>query len=88
MISRGWGTGESHGDGTGVACGTVGADAAAAPKGSALTLIAWTSGLLTLLCVVLSLIFMVANGLLILATVFAAIFAWSIGAFSRSFWSD
>lgn len=41
---------------------------------------------LTILCVVLAFFAGVANGLLILATLFSAVFAWAAGAFSRSFW--
>ena len=52
-----------------------------------MTLIAWASGLLALLCVVLVVVTLRANGLLILATIFAAVFAWSVGAFNRNFWS-
>lgn len=54
--------------------------------GSAMPLIRWASGLLTLLCVVLAVITGVANGLLVLATIFAAVFAWANGAFTSGFW--
>lgn len=56
-------------------------------RGSALVLIQYVSVLLALLCVVLAFIFGVANGLLVLATIFAAVFAWSVGAFNKGFWS-
>lgn len=49
-------------------------------------LISWASALLTLLCVVLALVVGVANGLLVLATVFVAIFTWSVGGFKASSW--
>lgn len=86
MSSRIWGPGEAHGDGQESARGTAGADAAATPKGSALTLISYASFLLTLLCVVLAVVVGVANGLLLLATIFAATFAWSVGFFNRAYW--
>lgn len=49
--------------------------------------IGMTSLNLTILCVALAFVAGVANGLLVLATIFAAVFAWAAGAFSRSFWS-
>lgn len=57
-----------------------------ARRGSALTIIAWASGLLTLLCVALAIVAGAANGLLVLATIFAVVFAWANGAFTRQFW--
>lgn len=59
---------------------------AGAPRGSALTLISYASALLTLLCVVLAFVAGIANGLLVLATISAAIFAWSVGFFNRAYW--
>lgn len=55
--------------------------------GSARVLIAMVALLFTLTCVAAAFVVGVANGLLILATVFAAIFAWSVGALRASFWS-
>lgn len=55
--------------------------------GSARPLIAWIALLLTLLCVVLAVVTLRANGLLVLALIFAAVFTWAVGAFSRGFWS-
>lgn len=43
--------------------------------------------MLSLLCVVLAFIFGVANGLLVLATIFAGVFFWAIGAYHRAFWA-
>lgn len=54
--------------------------------GSARPLIAWAALVLTLLCVVLAVVVGRANGLLVLATVFAVVFAWAVGAFTRWFW--
>ena len=54
--------------------------------GSARVVIAAAAFLLALLCVVLAFVAGVANGLLILATVFAVIFAWAVGALRASFW--
>lgn len=85
MNSRIWGPGRPSGDGQESARGTVGTDAPATPKGSALTLISYASFLLTLLCVVLAFMVGVANGLLLLATIFAAVFAWSVGFFNRAY---
>ncbi|WP_181158123.1 hypothetical protein [Microbacterium sp. MYb64] len=55
--------------------------------GSARPLIAWVALLLALLCVVLAVVTMRANGLLVMALIFAAAFAWAVGAFTRGFWS-
>lgn len=54
--------------------------------GSAMPLIQIASGLLTVLCLALVWVSMTANGVLVLATVFAATFLWSIGAFRASTW--
>ncbi|MDA4893266.1 hypothetical protein [Microbacterium resistens] len=43
--------------------------------------------LLTVLCLVLALVTMRANGLLLLATVFAVVFSWAVGGFTRGFWT-
>lgn len=48
--------------------------------------IRYASFLLTLLCVVLAVVAGAANGLLLLATIFAATFAWSVGFFNRAYW--
>lgn len=55
--------------------------------GSALPLIRLASGLLTVLCLVVVWVTLTANGVLLLATVFAAIFLWSFGVFTRAFWA-
>lgn len=72
------------GDGAEVNRGSVGT--AAPVTGSARPIIAWASGLLTLLCVALAFVAGVANGLLLLATIFAAIAIWALGGFSRQLW--
>lgn len=56
--------------------------------GSARPLIAWLALLAALLCVVLAFVGRVDNGLMVLATVFAVIFAWAVGAFTRAFWRE
>lgn len=55
--------------------------------GSARPLIAWVALLLTLLCVVLAVVTVRANGLLVMATIFAAVHAWAVGAHKKNFWS-
>lgn len=55
--------------------------------GSARPLIAWVALLLTLLCVVLAVVTMRANGLLVLALLFTVVFTWAVGGFTRGFWS-
>jgi hypothetical protein len=49
-------------------------------------LVRYVSAVLTLLCVVVAWVTGLANGVLVLATIFAAVFAWSVGAFRASFW--
>lgn len=73
------------GDGQEVDRGSVGT--AAPATGTARIALGMLFFWLTILCVVLAFIFGVANGLLLLATVFGAGFAWAAGAFSRNFWS-
>ncbi len=73
------------GDGAEVDRGGAGEHAPA--TGSARVVLGLLFLWLTILCVVLAFIFGVANGLLVLATVFAVGFAWAAGAFSSSFWS-
>lgn len=51
-----------------------------------MTAIRWASGLIALLCMVLVLVRMRADGVLVLATVFVAVWFWSCGVFSRAFW--
>lgn len=51
--------------------------------GSALPLIRLASGLLMVLCLVIVWVTLTANGVLLAATIFAAIFLWSFGVFSR-----
>lgn len=87
MNSRSWGPGQTPGDGSTSDRGAAG-EAAPILTGSVMPLISWASALLTILCVALAFVAGVANGLLVLATIFAAIFAWSVGAFTRSFWAN
>ena len=54
--------------------------------GSARPLIAWIALLFTVLCVVIAVVTMRANGVLILAGVFLAVWVWAIGAHRWSFW--
>lgn len=54
--------------------------------GSALPLIQLVSLVLTLLCLAVVWVSMTANGVLVLATIFAVTFLWSCGVFSRAFW--
>lgn len=54
--------------------------------GSALPLIRLASLVLTLLCVVVAWVTVRANGVLVLATVFAAIHLGSWGVFTRAWW--
>lgn len=63
-----------------------GAGELAPATGSARPLIGWLSLLLTVLCLVLALVTMRANGLLLLATIFAVVCAWAVGFFNRAFW--
>lgn len=84
MTSGSWGSGEPTGDGAEVDRGSAGA--AAPATGSVRVVIGMASLNLTILCVVLACFAGVANGLLVLATLFAAVFAWAVGAYSRSFW--
>lgn len=46
-------------------------------------LIRLASGLLMVLCLVVVWVTLTANGVLLAATIFAAIFLWSFGVFSR-----
>jgi len=85
MTSGAWGSGTPSGDGQEVDRGTVGTDAPA--TGSARVVIGMVSLNLTLLCVVLAFFAGVANGLLVLATIFGVVFAWAIGAFGKNFWN-
>lgn len=86
MSSGAWGSGQTPGDGSTSGRGTAG-EAAPSRTGSARPLIAWASVLLTVLCVVAAFLTGRANGVLVLALLFAATFAWSVGAFTRGFWS-
>lgn len=56
--------------------------------GTARPVIAWIALLLTVLCVVLAVVTMRANGLLVLALIFAFTFAWAVGALTRAFWRE
>lgn len=51
--------------------------------GSAVVLIRYVSLVLTILCVIVVWVTLRANGVLLLATVFCVVFAWSCGVFSR-----
>ena len=51
-------------------------------------MIAWIALLLTVLCVVLAVMTMRANGLLVLALIFAFTFTWAVGALTRAFWRE
>ncbi|WP_141651292.1 hypothetical protein [Microbacterium sp. 3J1] len=84
MTSGSWGSGEPTGERAEVDRGSAGA--AAPATGSARIVIGMAALNLTILCVVLACFAGVANGLLVLATIFAAVFAWAAGAFTRSFW--
>ncbi|UGS27616.1 hypothetical protein K8F61_05350 [Microbacterium resistens] len=86
MNSRSWGPDRTPGDGSPTERRTTGADAPLR-TGSARPLIAWVSLLLTLLCLVLALVGMRANGLLLLATVFAVVLVWAVGGFRSDFWA-
>lgn len=55
--------------------------------GSVRPLIGAMSLLLTVLCLVLAWVSGVANGVLLLATVFAVVWVWSIGGFTAAFWN-
>lgn len=55
--------------------------------GTARVVIGMASFFLTVLCVVLAFVFGVANGLLVLATVFLGVFIWAVGAYRSTFWS-
>lgn len=74
-------------DGAEVDRSTVGTDAPA--TGSARIVIGMAALVLTLLCVVLACVVGLSNGLLVLALIFAAVYAWAAGAFARDghFWS-
>lgn len=85
MTSGSWGSGEPTGEGAPTERRTAG-DNAPLRTGSARITIGLAALMLTLLCVVLACIAGVTNGLLVLATIFAATFAWAIGAFSGTFW--
>lgn len=56
------------------------------PIGTARVVIASASAFLLLLCVALAVVFGVANGLLVLATVFLGVFAWAVRAHDASCW--
>ena len=86
MTSGSWGSGTPTGEGAPTGRRAAG-DNAPSRIGSARVVIGMASLNLTILCVVLAFIAGVANGLLVLATLFAAVFAWAAGAFSRSFWT-
>lgn len=94
MNVQSWGSGSPAGGGKGTSGalptsdgGTAGESVAAIRQGSAWALLQWSSGLLALLCAVLAVVALQANGLLVLATIFAAIYIWSVGAHQSTFWS-
>lgn len=66
--------------------GGTGVPVVSSRQGSARPLIAVASLLLTVLCLVLVVVRMQADGVLILATVFAGVHVWAIGAHRKSFW--
>lgn len=85
MNSRAWGSGsaagaveQTRGDGSSAERCTPG-DVAPLRTGSARPLIALASAVLTLLCVALAVALGVANGLLLLATIFVVVHAWALG---------
>lgn len=86
MTSGSWGSGSPTGDGAPAGRRAAG-DNAPSRIGSARIVIGMVALNLTLLCVVLALLAGAANGLLLLASIFAVVFAWAAGAFSRSFWT-
>jgi len=86
MTSGSWGSGTPTGDRASAGRGSAGEQPRPDRIGSARVVIGMASLNLTILCVVLAFVAGVANGLLVLATIFAAVFAWAAGAFSRSFW--
>ncbi|MGF3055651.1 hypothetical protein [Microbacterium sp. YY-01] len=49
--------------------------------------IAWAALVLALLCLVLVVVSLRANGVLLLGTGFVAVFVWAVGGFTRDFWS-
>lgn len=85
MTSGAWGSGLPTGDGAPTERRTAG-DNAPLRIGTARVTIAAVAMFLTLLCVGLAVRFGIANGLLILATIFAVAYAWAIGAFTKRFW--
>lgn len=84
-MTSGWGSGKRTGELRDQVRGD-GSGGRALRQGSALPLIRVASLVLTLLCVVLALAAGIANGLLVLATIFAAVFIWSVGGFTKQFW--
>ncbi len=85
MTSGAWGSGSPSGDWAPAGRRTAG-DNAPLRIGSARVTIATVATFLTLLCSGLAAAFGVANGLLILALIFAAVLAWALGAFTKRFW--
>lgn len=75
-----------HGDEVSSGRGSAG-ESSPDPTGGARIVIGMAAMMLSLLCVVLAFIFGVANGLLVLATIFAGVFFWAIGAYHRAFWA-
>lgn len=85
MTSGAWGSGLPTGDGAPTERRTAG-DNAPLRIGTARVTIAAVAMFLTLFCVGLAIGYGVANGLLVLATIFAAAYAWAIGAFTKRYW--
>lgn len=85
MTSGAWGSGMPTGEGAPAERRTAG-DNAPLRMGTARVTIAAVAMFLTLLCVGLAVGFRVANGLLVLALIFAAVYAWAVGAFTKRYW--
>lgn len=80
-------SGALHGDGAGeVDRGSLGI--AAPATGSARMVIGMAAFMLTLLCVVITVVTWTVNAVAVLGTVFLIVFIWAIGAHRRAFWSD
>lgn len=87
MSSGTWGPGQAPGDGSTSGRGTAG-EAAPSRTESARPLIAWAALLLALICVAAAFATGMRNGVLVLGTVFAVVFIWAVGGFTRAFWRE
>lgn len=95
MNSRSWGPGEAagaasqtRGDGSTAGPGSAGEQPGSDRTGSARMVIGMASFMLTLLCVVITVVTWTVNGVAVLGTAFLIVFIWAIGAHRRAFWSD